>query len=65
MAVIPGNGRGINPSNLAGNPATYTGIVIAEAEGVMSLGEGCGGVLSRGCPVESAAVEHDYGVAQR
>jgi hypothetical protein len=40
MAVIPGNGRGIKPSNLAGNPATYTGIVIAEAEGVMSLGEG-------------------------
>ena len=40
MAVIPGNGRGIKPSNLAGNPATYAGIVIAEAEGVMSLGEG-------------------------
>jgi hypothetical protein len=40
MAVIPGNGRGIKPSNLAGNPATYTGIVLAEAEGVMSLGEG-------------------------
>jgi hypothetical protein len=40
MAVIGGNGRGINPSNLAGNPATYTGIVLAEAEGVMSLGEG-------------------------
>ncbi len=40
MAVIPGNGRGINPSNLAGNPATYAGIVLAEAEGVMSLGEG-------------------------
>ncbi|MFC1495319.1 hypothetical protein ACFL6W_08565 [Thermodesulfobacteriota bacterium] len=40
MAVIPGNGRGINPSNLAGNPATYAGIVLAESEGVMSLGEG-------------------------
>jgi hypothetical protein len=40
MAVIPGNGRGINPSNLAGNPATYAGIVIAEAEGVESLDEG-------------------------
>lgn len=40
MAVIPGNGRGINPSNLAGNPATYAGIVLAEAEGVMSLGDG-------------------------
>lgn len=40
LSVIPGNGRGINPSNLAGNPATYAGIVIAEAEGVMSLGQG-------------------------
>ncbi|MBN1832466.1 MAG: hypothetical protein JW896_10170 [Deltaproteobacteria bacterium] len=40
MSIIPGNGRGIKPSNLAGNPATYAGIVIAEAEGVMSLGEG-------------------------
>ena len=40
MAVIPGNGRGINPSNLAGNPATYAGIVLAESEGVMSLGDG-------------------------
>ncbi|MBN2420116.1 MAG: hypothetical protein JXL81_12080, partial [Deltaproteobacteria bacterium] len=40
MAIISGNGRGINPSNLAGNPATYAGIVIAEAEGVMSLAKG-------------------------
>ncbi len=40
MAVIPGNGRGIAPSNLAGNPATYAGIVLAEAEDVMSMGEG-------------------------
>lgn len=40
MAVIPGNGRGINPSNLAGNPGTYAGIVLAESEGIMSLGEG-------------------------
>ena len=40
MAVIGGNGRGINPSNLAGNPAAYTGMVIAEAEDVMSLKEG-------------------------
>lgn len=40
MAVIPGNGRGIKPSNLAGNPATYAGIVLAEAEEVMSMGEG-------------------------
>ncbi len=40
MAVIPGNGRGLKPSNLAGNPATYAGIVIAEAEGVESLKEG-------------------------
>ena len=40
MAVIPGNGRGIGPSNLAGNPGKYAGIVIAEAEDVMSLGKG-------------------------
>ncbi len=40
MAAIPGNGEGIKPSNLAGNPATFAGIVVAEAEGVMSLGEG-------------------------
>jgi len=37
LAAIPGNGRGINPSNLAGNPAAYAGIVIAEAEDVASL----------------------------
>lgn len=40
MAAIPGNGRGIKPSNLAGNPASYAGIVIAEAEGVASLAKG-------------------------
>jgi hypothetical protein len=40
MAVIPGNGRGLNPSNLAGNPAAYAGIVIAEAEDVASLAKG-------------------------
>jgi hypothetical protein len=40
MAAIPGNGRGIKPSNLAGNPAAYAGIVIAEAEDVASLGAG-------------------------
>jgi hypothetical protein len=40
MAAIPGNGRGILPSNLAGNPASYAGIVIAEAEGVASLAKG-------------------------
>ncbi len=40
LATIPGNGRGINPSNLAGNPATYAGIVLAEAEGVASLAPG-------------------------
>ena len=40
MASIPGNGRGIKPSNLAGNPASYAGIVIAEAEDVNSLGAG-------------------------
>jgi hypothetical protein len=40
MAVIPGNGRGLNPSNLAGNPGTYAGIVIAEAEDVASLAKG-------------------------
>ena len=40
MNVIPGNGRGLKPSNLAGNPATYAGIVIAESEGVASLAKG-------------------------
>lgn len=40
MNAIPGNGRGIKPSNLAGNPAAYAGIVIAEAEGVASLAKG-------------------------
>jgi len=40
MAAIPGNGRGIKPSNLAGNPATYAGMVVAEAEGVASLSPG-------------------------
>jgi hypothetical protein len=37
LEAIPGNGRGIKPSNLAGNPAAYAGIVIAEAEDVASL----------------------------
>jgi hypothetical protein len=37
LAAIPGNGRGIKPSNLAGNPASYAGIVIAEAEDVAAL----------------------------
>jgi hypothetical protein len=37
LEAIPGNGRGINPSNLAGHPAAYAGIVIAEAEDVASL----------------------------
>ena len=40
LSVIPGNGRGIGPSNLAGNPGKYAGIVIAESEGVASLGPG-------------------------
>ncbi|MBN2241747.1 MAG: hypothetical protein JW793_03580 [Acidobacteria bacterium] len=40
LAAIPGNGRGIKPSNLAGNPASYAGIVVAEAEGVISLTPG-------------------------
>lgn len=40
MACIPGNGRGIKPSNLAGNPAAYAGIVMAEAEDMASLGAG-------------------------
>jgi hypothetical protein len=40
MELIPGNGRGIKPSNLAGNPGAYAGIVIAEAEGVESLAPG-------------------------
>jgi hypothetical protein len=37
LSSIPGNGRGIKPSNLAGNPASYAGIVIAEAEDVAAL----------------------------
>jgi hypothetical protein len=37
LSAIPGNGRGIKPSNLAGNPASYAGIVIAEAEDVAAL----------------------------
>jgi hypothetical protein len=40
LAFIPGNGRGLKPSNLAGNPGTYAGIVIAEAEQVASLAKG-------------------------
>ena len=40
MASIPGNGRGIKPSNLAGNPAAYAGIVVAEAEDVAALAKG-------------------------
>lgn len=32
MHNVVGNGRGIMPSNLAGNPASYVGMVIAEAE---------------------------------
>jgi hypothetical protein len=57
MAVIPGNGRGIKPSNLAGNPATYAGIVLAEAEGVMSLGEGWDPVsVQLGYPVDTNLV---------
>jgi hypothetical protein len=40
MNCIPGNGRGLLPSNLAGNPGAYAGIVIAEAEDVASLAEG-------------------------
>jgi hypothetical protein len=57
MAVIPGNGRGIKPSNLAGNPATYAGIVIAEAEGVASLEEGWDPVsVQLGYPAETNLV---------
>lgn len=40
MTSIPGNGRGIKPSNLAGNPGAFAGIVIAEAEDVASLAKG-------------------------
>ncbi len=40
MTAIPGNGRGIKPSNLAGNPGAYAGIVIAEAEDAASLAPG-------------------------
>ena len=37
MHNIPGNGRGFLPSNLAGNPATYAGMVVAEAEETKEL----------------------------
>lgn len=37
LSAVPGNGRGVKPSNLAGNPAAYAGMVIAEAEDVASL----------------------------
>jgi hypothetical protein len=40
MVCIPGNGRGLLPSNLAGNPGAYAGIVIAESEDVASLATG-------------------------
>jgi hypothetical protein len=40
MHNIPGNGRGLLPSNLAGNPAMYAGMVIAEAEETEALAEG-------------------------
>jgi hypothetical protein len=40
MHNIPGNGRGLLPSNLAGNPATYAGMVVAEAEETEALAEG-------------------------
>jgi hypothetical protein len=57
MAAIPGNGRGIKPSNLAGNPATYAGIVIAEAEGVESLAAGWEPVsVQLGYPAETNLV---------
>jgi len=57
MAAIPGNGRGIKPSNLAGNPATYAGIVIAEAEGVASLAAGWEPVsVQLGYPAETNLV---------
>jgi len=57
LAAIPGNGRGIKPSNLAGNPATYAGIVIAEAEGVASLAAGWEPVsVQLGYPAETNLV---------
>lgn len=37
MLNIPGNGRGLLPSNLAGGPGDYAGIVIAEAEDIEAL----------------------------
>lgn len=37
---ISGNGKGLLPSNLAGNPATYAGMVIAEAEETEALATG-------------------------
>lgn len=40
MRNIGGSGRGFAPSNLAGNPGSYAGVVIAEAEDIMALGKG-------------------------
>lgn len=40
MHNIGGNGRGLLPSNLAGNPATYAGMVVAEAESIQEFAEG-------------------------
>lgn len=37
MHNIPGNGRGFLPSNLAGNPASYAGMVVGEAEETKEL----------------------------
>ena len=57
MAAIPGNGRGIKPSNLAGNPAAYAGIVIAEAEGIEMLAPGWEPVsVQLGYPAETNLV---------
>lgn len=57
MEAIPGNGRGLKPSNLAGNPGAYAGIVIAEAEDVESLAKGWGPVsVQLGYPADTNLV---------
>ena len=41
MRNIGNNGKGMEPSNLAGNPAAFAGMVVAEAEDILALaGEG-------------------------
>lgn len=40
MRNIGNNGKGMEPSNLAGNPAAFAGLVIAEEEEILALAKG-------------------------